>query len=114
MRELSSEQRRTLTVIACLTVLHGRVPTLRQIAEALGCSRQAAHYRLHYLEKKGLWRASDWAMPGPGVTMTRSLVDLALASLTTPLPTAERRQRCRRRRATTALKTASRAPAPTR
>ncbi|HEY6056213.1 MAG TPA: hypothetical protein VIU86_19945 [Gaiellaceae bacterium] len=84
MRDLSSEQRRTLTVVACLTVLHGRAPTLRQIAAVLGCSRPAAHYRLHYLEKKGLWHSRSWQMTEPGVLTTRSLVDRALAELHAP------------------------------
>lgn len=81
MRDLSPQQRRTLTVVACLTVLQGRVPTLRKIAAELGCNRAAAHYRLHYLEKKGLWNSKAWALTTAGLEQTRPLVERQLASL---------------------------------
>lgn len=81
MRDLSAEQGRTLKVVACLTLLHGRSPTLRQLASVLGCSRPAAHYRLHYLEKKGYWSAKRWAITESGIAETRPLVDRALAEL---------------------------------
>ena len=41
-------------MVACLTLLHGREPTLGEIASALGCSKPAASKRLHYMAKKGL------------------------------------------------------------
>lgn len=82
MRGLSVEQGRTLTIVACLTVLYGRSPTLRQIASVLGCSRPAAHYRLHYLEKKGYWSAARWALTEAAVSATRPLLDCAIVSLT--------------------------------
>ncbi len=77
----SSEQAHTLTVVACLTVLHGRSPTLRQLASVLGCSRPAVHYRLHYLEKKGFWNARQWALTPAGLAATRPIVDRAIAAL---------------------------------
>lgn len=81
MRDLSAEQGRTLTIVACLTLLHGKSPTLRQLASVLGCSRPAAHYRLHYLEKKGFWSARRWAITEAGLAATRPLVDRAIAAL---------------------------------
>ncbi|MEY4548255.1 MAG: LexA binding domain [Pseudomonadota bacterium] len=79
------EQGRTLTIVACLTLLHGKAPTLRQIASVLGCSRPAAHYRLHYLEKKGFWNAARWSLTAAGLSATRPLVDRAIAGLGTEL-----------------------------
>lgn len=81
MRDLSAEQGRTLTIVACLTLLHGRSPTLRQLAGVLGCSRPAVHYRLHYLEKKGFWSARRWALTPAGLEATRPIVDRAIGSL---------------------------------
>lgn len=81
MRGLSVEQRRTLTTVACLTLLHGKAPTLRQLGSVLGCSRPACHYRLHYLEKKGLWSAQRWSLTDAGLSATRPLVDRAIAGL---------------------------------
>jgi hypothetical protein len=83
----SPEQRHTLTVLAYLTLHMGEPPTLRQLAEALGCSRPAAHYRLYYLEKKGYWTSRFWAL-------TRAGVDVILRPLMeredSVSPTAER------------------------
>lgn len=81
MRDLSPEQRRTLTVVACLTLLHERMPTLQEIARALGCSRPAVHYRLFYLEKKGLWSAKSWGITDAGLLETHTAVSRALAEL---------------------------------
>jgi DNA-binding Lrp family transcriptional regulator len=81
MRGLSVEQGRTLTIVACLTLLHGRAPTLRQIASVLGCSKPAVHYRLRYLEKKGLWNAARWSLTEAGLSATRPLVDRAIVAL---------------------------------
>jgi Mn-dependent DtxR family transcriptional regulator len=53
---VTETQKRTLGVIACLTLLQGRVPTLRELAEVLHCSKPAVFDRLHWLEKKGLWQ----------------------------------------------------------
>lgn len=47
-------QARTLAVIASLTLLHGRAPTQRELAEALSITRQAAGERLAWMRKKGL------------------------------------------------------------
>lgn len=81
MRDLAPEQRRTLTIVACLTLLHGRAPTLREIAKGLGCSKPAAHYRLHYLEKKGLWAAQRWALTDAGLEEARELIERAVEGL---------------------------------
>ena len=86
MKDLSREQGRALQIVACLTLLHGKAPTFRQLSAALGCSRQAAQYRLHYLEKKGLWKSSGdrnarGALTEAGILATRSLIDRALAAL---------------------------------
>lgn len=89
MRELSPEQGRALQIVACLTLLHGRAPTFEELGSALGCSRQAAQYRLHYLEKKGFWRSSGsrsarGELTVAGITATRALIDRALAALQGP------------------------------
>lgn len=79
--EPSPQQQRTLKVVACLTLAHGKAPTCRKLGSVLGCSRQAAQYRLHYLEKKGLWSARRWALTEAGVAATRPLIEDALAAL---------------------------------
>jgi hypothetical protein len=66
---VTEEQQRTIGAIACLTLLRGRPPVLRELAEAWGVSKWGAACRLHWLEKKGLWRKSD-----------RSLTELGLRS----------------------------------
>lgn len=86
MRDISEQQCRTLTIVACLTLLRGESPTMAELAGVLGCSRQAAQCRLHYLEKKGYWRSSGkrderGRLTGAGLDATRPLVDRALADL---------------------------------
>lgn len=81
MRDLSVEQQRTLTVVVCLTLLHGRMPTLREMAAVLGCSREAARCRLHYLEKKGFWNAKRWGITEAGLRETRATLDRAIPGL---------------------------------
>lgn len=83
MRDLALEQERALQMVACLTLLRGRAPTCRQLGNVLGCSRQAAHQRLHYLEKKGFWSGRRWALTEAGLAATRPLIDRALAALQT-------------------------------
>jgi predicted transcriptional regulator len=60
-------QQRTIAAAACLTLLHGRTPTLSELGEALGCSKQAAHCRLRWLEKKGLWRGENRQLTESGL-----------------------------------------------
>lgn len=64
---MTEEQRRAMQVIACLTLLHGRPPTLSEIGEALGVTKEAVFYRLHWMEKKGYWRKLDRAITEPGL-----------------------------------------------
>ena len=58
MRRVTESQQQTLNAVACLTLLHGRAPTMRELGQALGVSHVAASYRLRWLEKKGLWRGA--------------------------------------------------------
>jgi DNA-binding MarR family transcriptional regulator len=74
-RRLTSEQERAIRVVACLTLLHGRAPTLEEIASALGCSKPAASKRLRYMEKKGLCEQSARSVTELGL---RSAVGLGL------------------------------------
>lgn len=48
-----------MQVLACLELLHGRAPELAEVAEVLGVSKPAVLHRLHWMEKKGLWRKAD-------------------------------------------------------
>jgi predicted transcriptional regulator len=69
---VSSSQRRTLEVFLALRLLHRRAPTLMELARSLRVTRQAVHYRLHWLEKKGLWNGSGRTITEPGL---RSALD---------------------------------------
>lgn len=73
---MTDEQRRAIGVIACFTLLHDRPPELGELAEVFGVSKPAVLHRLHWLEKKGLWRATD-----------RSLTELGLRSALSPRAT---------------------------
>ena len=68
-RGVTEEQRHAIQVIACLTLLHGRAPELAELAEVFGISKPGVLHRLHWLEKKGLWRKAD-----------RSVTELGLRS----------------------------------
>lgn len=73
-RGVTEEQQRTISVIACLTLLHGgRAPTLSEIGEVLGVTKEAVFYRLHWLEKKGLWRKEDRSVTELGLRTTLGL-----------------------------------------
>jgi hypothetical protein len=58
-RAVTDEQRRALNAVACLTLLHGRPPTLDELSEALGVAKDALCHRLHWLRKKGLWLSAE-------------------------------------------------------
>jgi Mn-dependent DtxR family transcriptional regulator len=59
VRGVTESQRRTLRIIAGLTLLRDGSPAISELAKVLQVSKPAAFYRLHWLEKKGLWcRAS--------------------------------------------------------
>lgn len=73
---MTEEQQRAIQVIACLTLLHGRPPDLAELAEVFGVTKPAVLHRLHWLEKKGLWRRAD-----------RSLTELGLRSVLAPRAT---------------------------
>lgn len=75
MKEVTEVQHRTLEVVAGLTLLHRRTPSLQEIATVLRCSRVAVFYRLHWLEKKGLWS-------GNARTITESGLRSAFDALT--------------------------------
>jgi hypothetical protein len=64
---VSHSQRKTLHALACLTLLHGRSPTLRELGHVFGCSKPAALYRLRWLEKKGLCSAERRALTETGL-----------------------------------------------
>ena len=59
VRGVTEEQRRVLGAIACLTLLHGRPPTLDELGSALGVAKDALCHRLHWLRKKGLWASAE-------------------------------------------------------
>lgn len=67
VRAVTDEQRGTIQTLACLTLLHGHGPTLGELAEVLGVSKPAAFYRLHWLEKKGLWSKADRSITAAGL-----------------------------------------------
>jgi Mn-dependent DtxR family transcriptional regulator len=73
VRGVTEEQQRAIQVIACLTLLHGRPPTLTEIAEVLEVTKEAVFYRLHWLEKKGLWRKEDRRVTELGLRTTLGL-----------------------------------------
>jgi DNA-binding IclR family transcriptional regulator len=58
-RRVTDEQQRAIQVLACLERLHGRPPELAEMAEVFGTSKPAVLHRLHWLEKKGLWRRDE-------------------------------------------------------
>lgn len=60
-----------LGAITCLTLLHGRPPTLGELAEVLSVSKPAVFYRLHWLAKKGLWSRSSRAVTQAGFRCAR-------------------------------------------
>lgn len=65
----TATQQQTLAIIASLTLLHGRAPTHRQIADATGVGREAITKRLAWMRKKGLLRVRHerWS-PTSGLT----------------------------------------------
>jgi DNA-binding IclR family transcriptional regulator len=71
---VTEEQRRAIGVIACFTLLHDRPPELGELAEVFGTSKPAVLHRLHWLEKKGLWRRDG-----------RTVTELGLRAALTPL-----------------------------
>jgi DNA-binding IclR family transcriptional regulator len=70
---VTREQHRTIQTLACLTLLHRRPPALSELGAVLGISKQAAFYRLHWLEKKGLWRRTDRALTAEGLSSALGL-----------------------------------------
>jgi len=64
---VTDEQRRTVSTVACLTLLRGHSPSLTEIAEVLHVSKEAVFYRLHWLEKKGLWSKADRSLTPLGL-----------------------------------------------
>jgi hypothetical protein len=80
VRRVTEQQRQTLGVLACLTLLHGRRPALGELADVLHVSKPAVLYRLHWLSKKGLCQRpharARWAITTPGL----------LSALGLPLP----------------------------
>lgn len=74
-RRLTSEQERAIRVVACLTLLHGRAPTLDELATALGVSKPAVCKRLRYMEKKALIERGSGRITELGL---RSAVGLGL------------------------------------
>ena len=67
LRGVTEEQRRTVSTLACLTLLLGHAPTLSEIAEVLHVTKEAVFYRLHWLEKKGLWCKADRSITALGL-----------------------------------------------
>jgi hypothetical protein len=49
VRGVTTEQRRTLRIIAGLTLLHDTSPAISELARVLQVSKPAAFYRLHWL-----------------------------------------------------------------
>lgn len=76
IRAVTDEQRHTINALACLTLLRGRAPLVRELGAALGVSKQAASYRLHWLEKKGLWRREDRSITTTGLLSALGLPPL--------------------------------------
>jgi DNA-binding MarR family transcriptional regulator len=76
-RRVTETQRQALSALACLQLLRGRAPTLGELAEVLQVSKPAAFYRLHWLEKKGLWQRSGRAITQAGLLSALGLVDTA-------------------------------------
>jgi len=70
-RCVTENQRRTLGAIACLTLLHGRSPTLSELGRVLRVTKQAADYRLHWLAKKGLWSRTQRVITQAGLRCAR-------------------------------------------
>lgn len=54
-RRVTQEQRRTLAIVAGLTLIHGHAPDLGELAQALAISKPSAFERLHWMAKKGLY-----------------------------------------------------------
>jgi hypothetical protein len=67
---VTEEQRRTIRILACLTLLSGHAPTLAEMALELGVTRVAVCLRLRWLEKKGLCERA-----------TRILTELGLSAI---------------------------------
>jgi predicted transcriptional regulator len=80
---VTQAQQHAISVIACLTRLHGRAPTLGEIAGALGVTKVAICLRLRWLEKKGLCDRSSRAVTEPGLRSVPGL-DLLLGLLDRP------------------------------
>ncbi|MFL5520596.1 MAG: hypothetical protein ACJ8B6_06645 [Gemmatimonadales bacterium] len=72
---MTEEQQRAINIIACLTLLHGRPPALAEIAEVLGVTKVAVFKRLHWLEKKGLWRKEDRSVTELGLRSSLGLTE---------------------------------------
>jgi hypothetical protein len=85
VRAVTDEQRRAISVIACLTLLHRRPPALRELASVLEKTHVAVIHRLHWLEKKGLWRRGDRRVTELGLRSVPGL-DLLLGLLDRPAP----------------------------
>jgi predicted transcriptional regulator len=64
---VTEPQRHAIRIIACLTLLHGRPPTLSEIAEAMRVTKVAICLRLRWLEKKGLCERASRAITEPGL-----------------------------------------------
>jgi Mn-dependent DtxR family transcriptional regulator len=53
---VTAAQRHALSVIAWMTLLQGRAPTLGELAQELQIQKPSVFERLYWLEKKGLWQ----------------------------------------------------------
>jgi Mn-dependent DtxR family transcriptional regulator len=77
VRGVTTEQRRTLRIIAGLTLLHDTSPAISELARVLRVSKPAAFYRLHWLEKKGLWCRASRTLTESGLSASGLLTVLA-------------------------------------
>jgi Mn-dependent DtxR family transcriptional regulator len=71
---VTREQRRSLQIIAGLTLIHGQAPALGELAAALHISKPSAFERLHWMAKKGLYCST-------GRRLTPSGLELVVAEL---------------------------------
>ena len=59
MNRPTPKQVQALYHLECFTGVHGRVPSLRELAALLGVRMGTAQRRLHWAEKKGLVRGRE-------------------------------------------------------
>jgi len=88
-RRVTREQRRTLHIVAGLTLLHGHAPGLGELAAALHISKPSAFERLHWMAKKGLYCSSSKRLTASGVQDV--VAELQAGALAEPAPRATTR-----------------------